>query len=67
MQLVPYDWRTCLTFRGAKDLGFLKSILDEYALNGVNSLNDSEDDAIRAAESENLCTNLFTNGWYFRL
>ena len=53
VQLVPYDWRTCLTFRGAKDLGFLKSILNEYALSGLNSLNDSEDNAIRAAESEN--------------
>ena len=53
VQLVPYDWRTCLTFRGAKDLGFLKSILDEYALSGLNSLNSNEDNAIRAAESEN--------------
>ena len=53
VQLVPYDWRTCLTFRGAKDLGFLKSILDEYALDGLNPLNSNEDNAIRAAESEN--------------
>lgn len=53
VQLVPYDWRTCLTFRGAKDLGFLKAILTKFAPNGLKPLNIDVSKAIRGAESEN--------------
>lgn len=49
--LNPYDWRECLKFRGAKDVGLLKEIIMTYAQNGLTpiTLNSSE---INVAESE---------------
>ncbi|MBN3489863.1 DUF4038 domain-containing protein [Lactobacillus acidophilus] len=54
VQLVPYDWRDCLTFRGAKDVGFIKDFISEYASNGLNPINDPVKDnpEIRAAQND---------------
>lgn len=53
VQLVPYDWRTCLTFRGAQDLGFLKDILTTFAPEKLKSISLDENDPIRGAKGKN--------------
>lgn len=54
VQLVPYDWRDCLTFRGAKDVGFIKNFISEYASNGLDPISDPVKDnpEIRAAQND---------------
>lgn len=54
VQLAPYDWRDCLKFRGAKDVGFIKDFISEYASDGLDPIaqpipNDPE---IRAAQND---------------
>lgn len=53
VQLVPYDWRDCLQFRGAKDVGFLKYFMMHYAPQGLRPISDpiKGDSEIRAAEN----------------
>ena len=52
--LEPYDWRTCLRFRGAKDLGFLKQIILDYASEGLNPLKveSIKQEDIKVAEND---------------
>ena len=54
VQLVPYDWRDCLQFRGAKDMGFLKNFIMQYAKSGLTPINEpvKSNKTIRAAENE---------------
>lgn len=54
VQLIPYDWRDCLKFRGARDMGLLKVLLEKYAPNGLKpiAIPNPKDQTIRAAESE---------------
>ncbi|MCT7790478.1 MAG: DUF4038 domain-containing protein [Lactobacillus crispatus] len=54
VQLVPYDWRDCLQFRGAKDMGFLKNFIMQYAKSGLTPINEpvKRNKTIRAAENE---------------
>lgn len=54
VQLVPYDWRQCLTFRGCLDMGYLKNILEKYAPNGLTPIYTpvQDDPTIRAAEND---------------
>lgn len=53
VQLVPYDWRDCLRFRGAKDMGFLKNFILKYAPEGLEPLKQGikDNSSVRAAES----------------
>lgn len=43
-----------MTFRGAKDVGFIKDFISEYASNGLNPINDPVKDnpEIRAAQND---------------
>lgn len=52
--LKPYDWRECLKFRGAKDMGFLKDTVLRYAADGLEPVDSSllESPTIRAAEND---------------
>lgn len=54
VQLVPYDWRDCLKFRGAKDMGFLKDIVMKYASDELKAIDASnpDDPSVRAAENK---------------
>lgn len=54
VQLAPYDWRDCLQFRGAKDMGFLKNLIMEYARDGLEPISEpvKGDPTIRAAEND---------------
>lgn len=54
VQLVPYDWRDCLEFRGAEDMGFLKDIVLQFGETGLLPINEpvKTDSTIRAAESD---------------
>lgn len=47
--LKPYDWRECLQFRGAQDLGFLKDIILNYAQDGLTPLN-LQNEEVKVAE-----------------
>lgn len=49
--LNPYDWRECLKFRGAKDLGLLKEIIMTYAIGGLTPVTLNSDE-IKVAESK---------------
>lgn len=51
--LKPYDWRECLKFRGAEDMGFLKDTVLCYGADGLNPVDSSllESPTIRAAEN----------------
>lgn len=55
VQLVPYDWRDCLQFRGAKDVDFLKEIILQYASKGLKPINEpfKDNPGIRAAQNNN--------------
>lgn len=54
VQLVPYDWRDCLKFRGAKDLGFLKNIIEKYQFENLKPISkpNKDDITIRAAQND---------------
>lgn len=54
-KLMPYDWRQCLQFRGANDMGFLKNIVLKYAPNGFSPIENvcDENSGIVAAENDN--------------
>ncbi|MCZ3621687.1 apiosidase-like domain-containing protein [Lactobacillus mulieris] len=54
-KLMPYDWRQCLQFRGANDMGFLKNIVLKYAPNGLRPIEKviDEKSGIVAAENDN--------------
>lgn len=54
VQLVPYDWRDCLNFRGAKDVAFIKTFIDEDASEGLNSISNPmmDNPEIRVAETD---------------
>lgn len=54
VQMVPYDWRDCLHFRGAKDMGFLKNFVMRYASDGLNPISKAIkiNPAIRVAEND---------------
>lgn len=54
VQLVPYDWRDCLKFRGAKDVGFIKDFISEYASDGLDPIAEPVKDnpEIRAAQND---------------
>lgn len=53
VQLIPYDWRDCLKFRGAKDMGFIKDFISEYASDGLVPIDEpvKDDLEIRAAQN----------------
>lgn len=54
VQLVPYDWRDCLEFRGAQDMGFLKKVVLQFGESGLSPIEESikSGSIIRAAESD---------------
>lgn len=53
VQLVPYDWRDCLQFRGAVDMGFLKNVVEQYAPKGLSPISRpvKDNSSIRAAQN----------------
>lgn len=54
VQLVPYDWRDCLKFRGAKDVGFIKDFISKYASDGLDPIAEpiKDNPEIRAAQND---------------
>ncbi|MBA1392819.1 DUF4038 domain-containing protein, partial [Lactobacillus sp. XV13L] len=54
VQLVPYDWRDCLQFRGARDMGFLKDFVMEYAQDGLTPIDNpvKNNPTVRAGEND---------------
>ena len=54
VQMEPYDWRDCLHFRGAEDIGLLKKIIMKYSPEGLTAVSEpvKNDPRIRAAEND---------------
>lgn len=54
VQLTPYDWRDCLKFSGAKDMGFLKTIVMQLAESGLSPIEVpvKNNPTIRAAQND---------------
>lgn len=52
--LNPYDWRTCLKFHGAKDLGFLKELVLKYGAAGLTPVHLNNDQIYVAKNSKYL-------------
>lgn len=51
-ELTPFDWRQCLQFNGAKELGYLKQLINRIAPNGLKPIND-QDRNFFAAKNDN--------------
>lgn len=54
VQMEPYDWRDCLHFRGAEDIGLLKKLILKYAIDGLEPISNlvKDDPRIRGAKND---------------